>query len=56
MVDRYEVDCDKGIIDRHPSGDYVLYSEYDELEDECYRLEYKYNTLVKKLADIYRDA
>ena len=55
--DLWESDFGDGsaIVESH-EGDYVLFDDYQELQDDMSDLQLKYDNLVKAIGELYRDA
>lgn len=55
MVTRYDMLGDDWEIEEYQSGDWVKYDDYETLEDVHEELQDKYNKLVEKLGDLFRE-
>jgi hypothetical protein len=56
MTIRYEVFCGDCKMEADMYGDYVQYSDYQDVETELKNLQKKYQTLVDKITNICIEA
>lgn len=54
-VIRYEMDGDNGMHE-HVSGEFVEYESWEAMWDDYCDMKLKYESLVRELGDLYRDA
>lgn len=60
MIKRYDPAWRDGFMQEESDGDYVLFDDYEEalgnLEYDLKALQRKYDILVDKIGDVYREA
>lgn len=57
MVQRYDPDIVYGssVMEEYENGDYVLYSDYEELQKELSDLKRRVDSVVNKCSDLLSD-